>query len=142
MRLAARTSAPRVSNYRQRGASPASILHIAPAASGVVIADLQGDVFVVLKRSRRKAPEVAVRPQLTAGEADLAASEDIRRQLQDKLNEQQAAKERQELEALAALKLPAVKTQKTEVLTKHLSSETKKDPMATAHILRTWLNER
>jgi flagellar biosynthesis/type III secretory pathway M-ring protein FliF/YscJ len=62
--------------------------------------------------------------------------------LEERLTDQQILKEKQELEAMSALKLPAVKTQKTEVLTKHLSAEAKKDPQAMAHILRTWLSER
>jgi hypothetical protein len=37
----------RSNRYRQRGESPASILHFSPGYSSVVAADLEGDVFVV-----------------------------------------------------------------------------------------------
>jgi len=38
------------------------------------------------------------------------------------------------------LKIPPVATKKTEVLTKHIASETKKDPMLMAQVVRSWLN--
>jgi len=69
-------------------------------------------------------------------------AENLRKQLEEKIAEHSTLREKQEADALSALKLPQVKTQKTEVLTKHLSSETKKDPQAMAHILRAWLNEK
>jgi len=39
------------------------------------------------------------------------------------------------------LKLPPVGTKKTEVLAKHLVETVKKDPVAAAQILRSWLYE-
>lgn len=108
------------------------------AATVVVIITL----FVVLGRRKRNRMTVTANAQIAAAPGEHTSPDDIRKQLQEKIAEQQAIKERQELEALAALKMPAVKTQKTEILSKHLSSETKKDPMAIAHILRAWLNER
>jgi flagellar biosynthesis/type III secretory pathway M-ring protein FliF/YscJ len=66
----------------------------------------------------------------------------IKQHLEAKIAENERLKELQQLEALHALQLPRVKTQKTEVLTKHLSAETKKDPQAMAHVIRAWLNER
>ena len=75
-----------------------------------------------------------------------AAAQDIpnslKQQLEAKIAENDRAKEQQQIEALQALQLPTVKTQKTEVLTKHLSAETKKDPQAMAHVIRAWLNEQ
>jgi flagellar M-ring protein FliF len=109
----------------------------AVAALVVVIA-----AAVFLRRKSRPESRGVVQARLAPGEADQIASDGLRRQLEEKMAEQHALKERQELEALASLKAPTVKTQKTEVLSKHLSAETKKDPMAMAHILRTWLNER
>jgi flagellar biosynthesis/type III secretory pathway M-ring protein FliF/YscJ len=40
-----------------------------------------------------------------------------------------------------ALKLPPVTTKKTEVLTKHISEQAKKDSMGMAQVLRTWMAE-
>jgi flagellar biosynthesis/type III secretory pathway M-ring protein FliF/YscJ len=53
-----------------------------------------------------------------------------------------AQRDRQELEALNAIKLPPVTTKKAEVLTKHLVETVKKDPVSTAQVLRTWLRDR
>jgi flagellar biosynthesis/type III secretory pathway M-ring protein FliF/YscJ len=42
---------------------------------------------------------------------------------------------------LNSLKVQPVTTKKTEVLTKHIAEETKKDPAAMAQIVRGWLSE-
>ena len=96
---------------------------------------------------RKKKPALAVLsggpkeiPGAAAGESGLPDS--LKQQLEAKLAENEREKEQQQLEALRALQLPTVKTQKTEVLTKHLSAETKKDPQAMAHVIRAWLNEQ
>ena len=57
-----------------------------------------------------------------------------------RMAEQAAEKAKQEVEALMKLKLPEVSTKKTEVLTKHIAAETKKDPTAMAQVMRTWLH--
>jgi flagellar M-ring protein FliF len=61
--------------------------------------------------------------------------------LQEQLAEQEERKRQSELEALQALRLPEMTTKKSEVLSKHITEEAKKDPGAIAHILRTWLQE-
>jgi flagellar biosynthesis/type III secretory pathway M-ring protein FliF/YscJ len=43
--------------------------------------------------------------------------------------------------ALAALKLPAVTTKKSELLTKEIQDSTKKDPAVPAHVIQTWIHE-
>jgi flagellar M-ring protein FliF len=100
--------------------------------------------LTVMLRRRKKLVTAAVGQ---GAKAIHAASEhppydDLKQQLEAKLADNDRMKELQHLEALQALQLPTVKTQKTEVLTKHLSAETKKDPQAMAHVIRTWLNER
>ena len=47
----------------------------------------------------------------------------------------------QEIEAMTALKLPQVKTKKSEVLTKHIAEEAKKDASTMVQVLRNWINE-
>jgi flagellar biosynthesis/type III secretory pathway M-ring protein FliF/YscJ len=56
-----------------------------------------------------------------------------------KVADHNAARQQLEAEALNSLKLPVASTKKTEVLTKHISEAVKKDPVAAAQILRTWL---
>jgi flagellar M-ring protein FliF len=107
-------------------------------------------VAVVLKKRRSKktlqkgkGKDVAVEERTALPEAEsteLATT--VRSQMEQKLADQAAEKERQELEVLNSLKLPQIKTQKTEVLSKHLSTESKKDPMMMAQVLRAWLAER
>ncbi|HEX5226749.1 MAG TPA: hypothetical protein VFW44_03530, partial [Bryobacteraceae bacterium] len=66
--------------------------------------------------------------------------DEIKAQLENRLAEQAAQRQRLEAEALNALKLPPV-TKKTEVLTKHISEQAKKDPASMAHVLRAWMAE-
>jgi flagellar M-ring protein FliF len=95
------------------------------------------------KAQRAAALEKALHASQTgASVPEGTPAENLRKQLEEKIAEHSTLKEKQEADALSALKHPQVKTQKTEVLTKHLSSETKKDPQAMAHILRAWLNEK
>jgi flagellar M-ring protein FliF len=114
-------------------------LQMIVASAVAVLVLVAGCISVLMRRRRKRMVSMAAQ---IAAPAEHVSADEIRRQLEEKFAEQQAAKERQELEALAALKMPAVKTQKTEILSKHLTAETKKDPMAIAHILRTWLSER
>ncbi len=61
-------------------------------------------------------------------------------EIQAKFAQQAALKEQQTKDVLSSLKLPAVKTKKAEVLAKHIHAEAKKDPVALAQVIRTWLN--
>jgi flagellar M-ring protein FliF len=101
---------------------------------GVVLALIAG---VILLRKRSKAKRIAVVQENAAieGRRPGAGQKMLEAQLADNAAEQA----RLEAEALSSLKLPA-KTKKTEVLIKHITAETKKDPNAQAHVVRTWLN--
>jgi flagellar M-ring protein FliF len=68
-------------------------------------------------------------------------AERVSKEMEAKLAEQQALREKQAQEVLNSLKLPQVSTKKTEVLAKHVAEEAKKDPAVTAHLIRTWLHE-
>jgi len=78
----------------------------------------------------------------TGSTATIENAPNLEEQMASKLAEQAAMKERLEAEALDSLKLPQVTTKKTEVLTKHINAEAKKDPASMAHLVRTWLNEQ
>jgi flagellar biosynthesis/type III secretory pathway M-ring protein FliF/YscJ len=97
--------------------------------------------FVVMRRRSRKQrlkAEVAG-AALEAGRPKQITPEDVEREMEGKLAERTLESARQEAEALMALKLPVVKTKKTEVLTKHIAAEAKKDPSLQAQVVRTWL---
>jgi len=117
------------------------------AVAGILILLLLLAAFALLlkRRSKKKAARagLAGKDALRSGEgqAELPAAPDVKQQLEAKLAEQAAKREMAELEAVAALKLPAPTTKKSEVLARHLSEEAKKDPEMMAQILRTWLND-
>jgi flagellar M-ring protein FliF len=65
---------------------------------------------------------------------------DLGRQIENTLAEQAALRQKQETDALNALKLPPV-TKKAEVLTKHIAEQAKKDTTPMAHVLRAWMSD-
>jgi flagellar M-ring protein FliF len=103
-------------------------------------------IAVVLMRKHNKSVkrrmEAAASGTIAAGTAGgaLPAGHDLERQIEGRMAEQASETARAEVEALMSLKLPAAKTKKTEVLSKHISAEAKSDPNAAAQLVRTWLN--
>jgi flagellar M-ring protein FliF len=111
---------------------------------GAVVLALLALMMVSLLRSRRRVAPVAVEgPPQVPGEAEKAieAANEAGKQLEAKLNEQAALKNRLEAEALSALKMPQVTTKKSEILTKHIGEAAKKDPTLMVHVLRSWLED-
>jgi flagellar biosynthesis/type III secretory pathway M-ring protein FliF/YscJ len=74
---------------------------------------------------------------LTANEIAAAATKQMEAQIAD----QTATKKQQEVDAMRMLKLPQVTTKKSEVLTKHIAEEAKKDATSMVQVLRSWMNE-
>jgi flagellar M-ring protein FliF len=105
---------------------------------GAGAALLFGLLFVVLRVTRSKQPRGSA--QLPAELPSADASDQLQNQIEQRLAEQAAQRQRQETEALNSLKLPPV-TKKTEVLTKHISEQAKKDAAGMAHVLRAWMAE-
>lgn len=94
-------------------------------------------LFFAVRRKRKQVKmAMALREGKAAGELEGSVEEVS---LSDRLAEQEQLKRKAEAEAINALKLPPVTTKKAEVLTKHLVETAKKDPVAMAQILRTWL---
>ncbi len=123
--------------------------------SGLLL-DVGGGVFVLVLGLiailflRKRAPAAATMNAQLASPARAAASykeiagdpvDDVGRQMEGKLHEQMVLRERQAQEVLNSLKLPAASTKKSEVLTKHLAEEAKKDATPLAHVVKTWLHE-
>jgi len=75
-----------------------------------------------------------------ASQLAAAPAESLNTRIENQLAEQAAARQKQEMDALNALKLPPV-TKKAEVLTKHIVEQAKKDSTSMAHVLRTWMSE-
>jgi flagellar M-ring protein FliF len=110
------------------------------AAAGAALMALVVGFMVILRRTKKKKAELT--PALEAGKPRQIGPTpaEVERQIEDRLAEQSAEHARKEVEALMALKLPAQTTKKTEVLTKHIAAEARKDPTSMAHVIRTWLN--
>jgi flagellar M-ring protein FliF len=103
---------------------------------GVGVAVLLALLVVVFKLLRRSPSEsVEMAPQLAAGQG-----ESLNKQIENQFAEQAALRQKQETDALNALKLPPV-TKKAEVLTKHIGEQAKKDSTSMAHVLRSWMSE-
>jgi len=103
-----------------------------------------GAGFLLMRRAARRkaAVEAAAQAAVEPGKEQpaLPTPEELQKQLEGKMAEQQAERTRQEVEALLALKVPVVKTKKTEVLVKHIAAETKKDAAQLSQVVRTWLH--
>lgn len=115
-------------------------LVVAGIGAGAMLALIAG-LFLLRRRSQTR---ITVQQQAAIEGAQekgaVPTTEELQKQIEDKMAEQQAERTRQEVEALLALKVPVVKTKKTEVLVKHIAAETKKDSTQLAQVVRTWLH--
>ncbi|HEV2199722.1 MAG TPA: flagellar basal-body MS-ring/collar protein FliF [Bryobacteraceae bacterium] len=117
---------------------------LAAIGAGAMLLLLGGLAYLAM-RVRAKSKRTTAEATAAAIAANKARElpptpEEMQRQIEAQMAEQQAAQARQQAEELMKLKLPVVATKKTEVLTKHISSESKKDPTAMAQVVRSWLN--
>jgi flagellar M-ring protein FliF len=122
------------------------LLIAAAAGAGVILLLLGTVVFLVIKNKKRDAAE----QKGDATEADVMpavedakpkAALDAADEAEAALAERIAEQHKQDMAALAALKLPAVTTKKSELLTKEIQDSTKKDPAVPAHVIQTWIHE-
>ena len=108
--------------------------------AGAAILVLVG-LIVVGKRFVRfgggKTQPVDMDAQLTGGGG---GPMDLGKQIEATLAEQAALRQKQETDALNALKLPPV-TKKAEILTKHIGEQAKKDTTPMVHVLRAWMSD-
>ena len=121
-----------------------NFLLIASIGGGAMLLLVLGAALLLLKgRKKRKIAVDAAKAALAGAKAkELAGptSEDMQRNLETQMAEQQALHAKQEAEALMKLKIPDVSTKKTQVLAKHITAEAKKDPALMAQVVRSWLN--
>lgn len=118
---------------------------LAGAAGALLLGLLLGGVYLLVRSRRKGKVTVTTAPAIEGASGSPAAleagEETLEKQIEAQLAEQQALRERQAAEVLNSLKVQPVTTKKTEVLTKHIAEETKKDPAAMAQIVRAWLHE-
>lgn len=120
-----------------------------PVAVGAAVAILLIVVIVLLMRGSKKkgkgnGPDVDEAAKAVAGAAAPKAltAANIAEQLEAQLAERAALQEQADQAALASIKVPPVKTKKSEVLVKQLKENAKKDVTASAHVLQTWIHDR
>jgi flagellar M-ring protein FliF len=115
-----------------------------PIAGGVLLLVVLAAVAFLVFRIRSGA---GGKPQMAKGIAGGAgqpaieggtAAEDI----EAKMAERQALQKKTDEALLASIKVPPVKTQKTEVLLKQLRENAKKDASTSVHVLQGWLHDR
>jgi flagellar M-ring protein FliF len=110
-----------------------------PLLVGIAVggAVLLAILFLLVRLVRKSAhgPGAALPGELPAG----ATPDQLQGQIETRLAEQTALREKQELDALNSLRLPPA-TKKTEVLTKHISEQAKKDSSSMAQVLRAWMD--
>ena len=111
------------------------------AGGAAVLILLGGLVFLVLRGSKANVKAQAVAAiEGGAPKEPATTQQDVEKQIEARMAEQAAVKAKQEAEALMQLQLPEVSTKKTEVLTKHIAAEAKKDPTVMAQVVRSWLH--
>lgn len=107
---------------------------------GIGAAFVLASFFGIFKLLRRGGGSRGAEVQIPAQIESSESSANLNKQIENQLAEQAAMRERQEAEALSALKVPPM-TKKTEVLQKHIGEQAKKDSTAMAHVLRSWMSE-
>jgi flagellar M-ring protein FliF len=131
------------------------MLLIAAGAGGTVLLLLIGAMVFLFMRSKKAGANKAAaeKEKEKVTKADLMkaveeakqkaaieaaqAAEEVEAALAEKMAEQH----KQDMAAIAALKLPTVTTKKSELLTKEIREGTKKDPSVSAHVIQTWIHE-
>ena len=113
---------------------------VAVTAVATLLLTLGGGFWFWRHRLNKKQKVEMAKVLDNAEQEKASAIEAATQQAQEKLAYASAEQGRKEVEALAALGIPQVSTKKTDVLTKHIRTETEKDPAALAHVIRSWLN--
>lgn len=103
---------------------------------------LAGGFFFLLssRKKKRISAELAAQAALEAARPKEPTVEDAQRHLEARMADQAGEQARKDAEAMMQLKLPEVQTKKTEVIKKHIAAEAKKDAVAMAQVVRSWLN--
>jgi flagellar M-ring protein FliF len=106
---------------------------ISGISCGLIIALLAAAAVLVRRQKKHKRASVSVRPAIERSrDSDKTASEIPQSQ-------KGPLPSRQGEELLSSLSLPEIPTRKAEGLVKHLREEAKKDPVAAAQVIRSWL---
>lgn len=120
------------------GAPPAVWLGAIAALGVVVIVAL---AWAGRRLFRRNSPSPDTRPLAQVALNPAAKPDELETKAMAQLAANEASRARAEEQMLASLQLPP-NTKKTEVLRKQIADSAKRDPQATAQLIRSWLNEQ
>ena len=128
--------------WLQKLTGAGNLLIIAGIGAGALLALACGLWLAARRGAKKKRAEHEAAAALEAGQKKELppTADEMQQHLEARLAEQLSQRAKKEAEALMAMKLPAVATKKTEVLTKHIATESKKDPTAMAQVVRSWLD--
>jgi flagellar M-ring protein FliF len=113
------------------------------AAAGLLLLILIVTVVMLLrgKKKRRQAEAPAALPARRSEPKAIETGPSASEQIEAKIAERESQLRLAEAEAINALKLPPVATKKSEVLTKHLRENIKKEPGVAAQVLLGWIRD-
>ena len=114
---------------------------IAVAVGSVVVLGLLLLIMKKLRNGKKNGVEIQAQVAGPNVKGAIEGAERAQDKMEAQLAEQSAIKRRQEIEAMAQLKLPQVTTKKAEVLTKHIAEEAKRDATSMVQVLRNWIND-
>ncbi|MEQ1885055.1 MAG: flagellar basal-body MS-ring/collar protein FliF [Bryobacteraceae bacterium] len=128
--------------WAQKLVGTKNFLVIAGIGAGAIVLLLGLGIFFFLRSRKKKAivAETAAAALEAKSTPALITPEEMEKQFEARMAEHAALQAKQQAEELMKLKVPEVSTKKTDILTKHISEETKKDPIAMAQVVRSWLN--
>jgi flagellar M-ring protein FliF len=106
---------------------------------GLLLALIAGVAFLAGRSRNHK--KVAVQGSIEGGSNSrkTLAPPDLEKQLESQVSEHKALKSKQSEEILNSLRMPEITTKKAEVLVKQIQTEARKDPIAAAQVVRSWL---
>jgi flagellar biosynthesis/type III secretory pathway M-ring protein FliF/YscJ len=113
-------------------------------AAGVIVLGFLAAMLLRGRKGRRVSAEntgPAALPAAAAAQAAGAGGSDLEQQIESKLAERDALKQKMEQQALSSLKLAPVITKTAEVLAKHIREKVKDEPELSGQILRGWIRE-
>ncbi len=121
-----------------------NLMVAAAAGAGLLLLLLVTAGWLVLRKKEIRAPGATIETghELPPGTSPAPPGMSMEDQIQERLAEQLALKGQQEREALSSLSLTTVTTKKAEVLAKHIADEAKKNPVAIAQLVQTWVLEK
>lgn len=112
---------------------------VAGAGAAAALLLLVGAFLLLRRRRRAIRVDDGAKTLESGGPARQRTAADVEAELNQKLLDHQKEAALQAAEQLAALKLPGP-TKRTEVITRHIVEEVKKDPQAMAQVVRSWLS--